>query len=74
MLGHIELLTGHHRAAADLLRPLPERLLNGGHPHGIAYMTWVDTIEALAAVGEIQALRCASSSTSRSRRGPAART
>ena len=56
------------------LRPLPERLLNGGHPHGIAYMTWVDTIEALAAVGEVQAAALRLEQYEHIAPGPAART
>jgi DNA-binding CsgD family transcriptional regulator len=53
-LGHAELAAGELDAAIAVLRPLPERHLRTGH-HSCTCDPWVDTIEVLIALGELNA-------------------
>jgi DNA-binding CsgD family transcriptional regulator len=53
LLGHVDLLAGNVEAALRRLRPLPDRMLSSGHPHGLLVLGWSDTIEALLSVGEL---------------------
>jgi len=55
LLGHIDLLAGDHDAAADRLRPLPDRLVRSGSLHPMTTTTWTDPIEVLLAVGDVEA-------------------
>jgi DNA-binding CsgD family transcriptional regulator len=52
VLGRIELMTGNLEAAGRQLRDLPERLLEQGADDPDAPV-WADTIETLAALGEL---------------------
>ena len=56
VLGRIELMLGNGRAAADLLRDLPDQLITMGSDDPTAFV-WADTIEALIEAGDIARAR-----------------
>jgi ATP/maltotriose-dependent transcriptional regulator MalT len=56
VLGRLELALGNLRAAGDYLRELPGRLLAGGM-NDPTQPLWADTIETLAALGELEQAR-----------------